>query len=496
MGDQQQTADGKKKRTGRARPQHMLVGDWLCPACGDHQFAKNLHCRKCQTLRPMHPNANLQPLGIAQEQGADGDVDMAKGGSPNENADAEEVDWSGDSDDSDATTSTRAASVTSKGTSGQMTKSKNKRMRRRARAEAARGGGQDGSAVEAKCGELAGTPMPLDPRSHRTYKKETRRRAKMKIETLDEAFTPMISILVQTLGDEYEKARAAQKLKALLSGEDVPSTPPEGSAAQVERILQAEEELFAAAAKQRSFEGCADPRGMLRAADYSDRWFSEATGTFNTYYICRAGGDWPCNTITLSKVWDRFQEDPHAVGQRWYCHCKARYNTKFGMLCELYKNGVAYYCLADIPPETLYDARGMLIAQKYAKAATPEQLYAALPAISPLSKDLFQPVPGRPGSWKVLDWAMLEAAGKLDWYQLYNVPSVAGLRKARQEQKQAEKWAKWEADQAAARGAATSSTAPVAQTSPNEPWSQADFDMAKARWMGEQQFESLEIYEC
>lgn len=32
----------------------MKPGDWSCPGCRDHQFARNLHCRKCGT-----PNPNL-----------------------------------------------------------------------------------------------------------------------------------------------------------------------------------------------------------------------------------------------------------------------------------------------------------------------------------------------------------------------------------------------------------------------------------------------------
>merc|ERR1719230_668401 len=28
-------------------------GDWLCPGCGDHQFARNIICRQCQTPNPM-----------------------------------------------------------------------------------------------------------------------------------------------------------------------------------------------------------------------------------------------------------------------------------------------------------------------------------------------------------------------------------------------------------------------------------------------------------
>ena len=30
----------------------IKLGDWLCPMCGDHQFAKNTKCRKCNAYNP------------------------------------------------------------------------------------------------------------------------------------------------------------------------------------------------------------------------------------------------------------------------------------------------------------------------------------------------------------------------------------------------------------------------------------------------------------
>lgn len=48
-------ANEKGKGAGK-NPQGtgMLPGDWACPGCGDHQFARNAECRKCST-----PNPNL-----------------------------------------------------------------------------------------------------------------------------------------------------------------------------------------------------------------------------------------------------------------------------------------------------------------------------------------------------------------------------------------------------------------------------------------------------
>ena len=32
---------------GKGKGYAFLPGDWKCPKCGDHQFAKNTECRKC-----------------------------------------------------------------------------------------------------------------------------------------------------------------------------------------------------------------------------------------------------------------------------------------------------------------------------------------------------------------------------------------------------------------------------------------------------------------
>jgi len=49
-------AHGNKKNKGDFTPkqssQPMLPGDWLCPACGDHQFSRNRTCRHCGAMRP------------------------------------------------------------------------------------------------------------------------------------------------------------------------------------------------------------------------------------------------------------------------------------------------------------------------------------------------------------------------------------------------------------------------------------------------------------
>lgn len=60
----QRTLAGDERAHGSKRPgnfapkassQQMLPGDWNCPSCGDHQFARNRTCRHCGAMKP--PNA-------------------------------------------------------------------------------------------------------------------------------------------------------------------------------------------------------------------------------------------------------------------------------------------------------------------------------------------------------------------------------------------------------------------------------------------------------
>lgn len=37
---------------GSGPPPTMRPGDWICPNCGDHNYARNICCRRCQTQKP------------------------------------------------------------------------------------------------------------------------------------------------------------------------------------------------------------------------------------------------------------------------------------------------------------------------------------------------------------------------------------------------------------------------------------------------------------
>lgn len=107
----------------------------------------------------------------------------------------------------------------------------------------------------------------------------------------------------------------------------------------------------------RAFATRGDPVGMRNVADYSDGWTKSKAGEFNVYYICMAGSSTPCCTFIESMQWDRLMDTPHALNQRWCCHCGARYNTLRGVRCDTIMGNKALYNKVDITPPPLQDAK-------------------------------------------------------------------------------------------------------------------------------------------
>merc|ERR1740121_906317 len=48
---------GGMGKGGEGGGQKFRDGDWKCPSCGDHQFARNDKCRKCETPKPENLDA-------------------------------------------------------------------------------------------------------------------------------------------------------------------------------------------------------------------------------------------------------------------------------------------------------------------------------------------------------------------------------------------------------------------------------------------------------
>lgn len=49
--------------------QALMPGDWLCPRCNDHVFARNPACRRCGTAKPEGAAAELAGLGVVPNTG-------------------------------------------------------------------------------------------------------------------------------------------------------------------------------------------------------------------------------------------------------------------------------------------------------------------------------------------------------------------------------------------------------------------------------------------
>ena len=158
-----------------------------------------------------------------------------------------------------------------------------------------------------------------------------------------------------------------------------------------------DEKLHEAACRTRAFEHREEPWRCCHIADYCDQWFRSATCSFRTYCICRAGGaevKWQCGAFILSDIWDRMIDDPMATGQRWYCKvCPAKYKTRYGVMVEIIVQGAAHYCVADIPPQHLQDAKFMSTQRRFramlSTMTSAEQLYNVAPRARPMDRGAF-----------------------------------------------------------------------------------------------------------
>merc|ERR1712226_337877 len=54
--------------TQQQMPSGMKEGDWICDACGDHQFARNASCRRCNAPRPAAAGKGGGKMQMMQEQ--------------------------------------------------------------------------------------------------------------------------------------------------------------------------------------------------------------------------------------------------------------------------------------------------------------------------------------------------------------------------------------------------------------------------------------------
>ena len=119
-----------------------------------------------------------------------------------------------------------------------------------------------------------------------------------------------------------------------------------------------------------------------------------------------------CDSATRSDRWcTRLTiEDELATegaGQRYYCHCGARYGPKFWVLVEFIdvNNRVAYYFRATHPTEDINDVktccREIVPKAEGHKDATAKQLLQHLPTLEPFAMGgVFEPYAENDQNWK------------------------------------------------------------------------------------------------
>ncbi len=274
--------------------------------------------------------------------------------------------------------------------------------------DAEEGDDDDDAAMSVTSGATTATTAA----SKQQAKKERRRMVCLDLSTVQEAFSPILDILKEKKRDmELAQKKCAIYLEWMNNPEnDLSEDKRQG----LIRELALEEALH----KQRAFATCSDQAAMIRAADYMDEWWATAKSTLRTYYVCAAGGAYPCNTVITAPTWNTLHPDPLATGQRWYCKCcYAKYRVKFGVLCEMMIDGQLYYCKAETPPHDVNDAKNMHLERTFKPKGTAREFLANLPDVVPFDKERLMASTQYEGHYKLK--VPLEQFPNLSWDQIY-----------------------------------------------------------------------------
>jgi hypothetical protein len=246
-------------------------------------------------------------------------------------------------------------------------------------------------------------------------------------QTLGLIFGPITAILQVKLENMETQVAMAEKFTVWLA-----SKPECSDKASLDKYVQEGQDIQQSMSETEvwnSFSTKSNPDEWRRAADYSENMVSSIAGAFNYYFVCRAGGSqYPCWTMINSKFWTTLHPDPIADKQRWYCKvCRAKYKTRFGVLIELVQDGSAKYIMAEFPPDSMVDARGMAIEEKYKHVKSPADLLAAVPNLIP-RYELVLDKRGD-GIYKITAPDVLLACGTFKWDQMFNLkPTKAELK--------------------------------------------------------------------
>ena len=117
------------------------------------------------------------------------------------------------------------------------------------------------------------------------------------------------------------------------------------------------------------------------------------------------------------------------------------------MLIEWKIDGMAHYLLADLPPDHLWDLKGMIIEARFGNTCgTDEELYALIPTLQPASTTYFRPREGlgwntgkqMKGHYDILNMDQLLQLPRFEWNEFYHLPAAAehGVKGAVQQSRQ------------------------------------------------------------
>ena len=128
--------------------------------------------------------------------------------------------------------------------------------------------------------------------------------------------------------------------------------------------------------------------------------------------------------MILSKVWKRLFDELEHTKQRWYCYCRTRYKTKFGLIIEIVIKGVCHWMRASFPGQEIQNIIFAQIEKQFTQYDTPQELYGVLPNVYPLDRELFvKPIADHEGHYK-FNKELFYGLPELEWNLLYNMKSV------------------------------------------------------------------------
>ena len=152
------------------------------------------------------------------------------------------------------------------------------------------------------------------------------------------------------------------------------------------------------------------------ASTYHDEYIRTKHGWFRYWYICMAGGQWPCLTAITSKKWARKYQDPGASRNKYKCTvCAANYLTRWGVFVEIRVKDQLYCLRSTIPDEDALDIKAMHIERQCKDAKTAQDIYNAIPEIAPSITSLVSCIDAEKGQYHIESKETYEALPVWNW---------------------------------------------------------------------------------